>query len=164
MEEDLDKTEKQQEQQQPIEKPKKEKPKKERTEKQKEATQKMLLAKKQREDDLRTLRMEREMKEKEKEEKMKEKIQQKIVEKAIKITKKKPVPTKKELLALLSDNDDDDEPEKEIETPIVKNKGTKVPLKPPSDSQGGVRGTYGSLKAKTTTTHATKPPLTIKFI
>jgi|LakMenE18May11ns_1017448.scaffolds.fasta_scaffold9759134_2 hypothetical protein len=143
MEEDLDKTEKKQEQQ-PIEKPKKE-----RTEKQKEATQKMLLAKKQREDDLRTLRMEREMKEKEQEEKLKEKIQQKIVEKAIKITKKKPIPTKKELLALLSDNDDDDEPEKEkeIETPILKK---RVPVKQP--------------QAKTTTTQATKPPLTIKFI
>lgn len=143
MDEDLDKTEKQQEHQ-PIEKPKKE-----RTEKQKEATQKMLLAKKQREDDLRTLRMEREMKEKEQEEKLKEKIQQKIVEKAIKITKKKPIPTKKELLALLSDNDDDDEPEKEkeIETPILKK---RVPVKQP--------------QAKTTTTQATKPPLTIKFI
>jgi hypothetical protein len=143
MDEDLDKTEKQQEHQ-PIEKPKKE-----RTEKQKEATQKMLLAKKQREDDLRTLRMEREMKEKEQQEKLKEKIQQKIVEKAIKITKKKPVPTKKELLALLSDNDDDDEPEKEkeIETPILKK---RVPVKQP--------------QAKTTTTQATKPPLTIKFI
>jgi hypothetical protein len=160
MEEDLDKTEKQQEQQ-PIEKPKKE-----RTEKQKEATQKMLLAKKQREDDLRTLRMEREMKEKEQREKLNEKIQQKIVEKAIKITKRKPVPSKKELLALLSDEDDDEpEPEPEKETPIVKNKGTKVPLKPPSDSQGGVRGTYGSLKPKTATTPATKPPpLIIKFI
>ena len=144
MEEDLDKTEKQQEHQ-PIEKPKKE-----RTEKQKEATQKMLLAKKQREDDLRTLRMEREMKEKEQQEKLKEKIQQKIVEKAIKITKKKPVPSKKELLALLSDDDnDDDEPEKEkeIETPILKK---RVPVKQP--------------QAKTTTTQATKPPLTIKFI
>jgi len=94
--------------------------------------------------------MEREMKEKEKEEKMKEKIQQKIVEKAIKITKKKPVPSKKELLALLSDDDnDDDEPEKEkeIETPILKK---KIPVKQP--------------QAKTTTTQATKPPLTIKFI
>ena len=141
MEEHLDKTEIHQEEQ-PIEKPKKE-----RTEKQKEATEKMLLAKRQREDDLRTLRMEREMKEKEKEEKMKEKIQQKIVEKAIKITKKKPVPTKKELLALLSDNDDDDEPEPEPEkeTPILKK---KTPVKQP--------------QAKTTP--ATKPPLTIKFI
>jgi hypothetical protein len=143
MDDDLDKTEIHQEEQ-PIEKPKKE-----RTEKQKEATQKMLLAKKQREDDLRTLRMEREMKEKEQREKLNEKIQQKIVEKAIKITKKKPVPSKKELLALLSDDDnDDDEPEKEkeIETPILKK---KIPVKQPQ---------------KTTTTQATKPPLTIKFI
>jgi hypothetical protein len=145
MEEDLDnldKTELHQDQQ-PIEKPKKE-----RTEKQKEATQKMLIAKKQREDDLRTLRMEREMKEKEQRDKLNEKIQKKIVEKAIKISKKKPVPTKKELLALLDDNDDDDEPEPEPEPepPILKK---KTPVKQSQPK---------------TTPATTKPPLTIKFI
>jgi hypothetical protein len=95
--------------------------------------------------------MEREMKEKEKEEKMKEKIQQKIVEKAIKITKKKPVSTKKELLALLSDNDDDDEPEPEIREPMVPRTLPLVKKKEEvvKKEKGGV---------------PTKPPLVIKFI
>ena len=159
MEEDLDKTEKEQEQQ-PIRTPL-EKPKKERSEKQKQATEKMLLAKKQREDDLRTLRIEREMKEKEQAEKLKEKIQKKIVEKAIKITKKKPVPSKKDLLALLSDDDDDDEDTNiKIETPILKK---RVPVKGAELPDG--RPPLAVLKQPTDkVSKATLNPLIIKFI
>ena len=107
----------------------------------------MLLAKREKQDKVKEMKLEREMREKEQREKLNEKIQKKIVEKALKITKKRnPIPSKKELLALL-DDDDDDEPEPEPEPePVILKKRTP-PVK--------------QLQPKTT---QTKPPLVIKFV
>jgi hypothetical protein len=127
MDESLDKNENQQEQQQL------EKPKKPRTDAQLKATERMLLAKKVKQDEMNELKILRQEKEKQDQDKIKQKLEDKILKKAINLKKKTPM-TKKDILKLLPEAPDDDSIEEiqPVKTRVKPTPATSEPTPPPT--------------------------------